>query len=497
MNAYAISTILFFVVSTVGLWRVFAKAGMPGWHSVVPFLNIITWIRVIGRPKWWLIPTLVPFVNVFMVLLLVVETLKCFGHNKLRQVTLAVLFPFIYVPFLGFSPKEIYCHPSKIELIKKSTLRDWAESIIFALVAATIIRTFFIEAYVIPTPSMENSLLVGDHLFVSKLSYGPRVPLTPVAFPLVHHTIPLLNVKSFTDAIQLPYYRFAGLKKIENNDIVVFNFPVGDTLSTKYQSTQDYYALVRQYGREEVWNNKQRFGDIITRPIDKRENFIKRCVAIAGDTLQIIDGQVFINGKMLEELPGTIGYFNVNTSDGGILPQRFTGNNHAKLVGRGGNGNFVYEMDVKAVEVAKKLPLITSIERYITPPEAYSGYVFPHNQAFDWNIDNFGPLYIPKKGETIELTQHNLILYERVITAYDGNRLEKKDGVVLINGRAQTHYTFKQDYFWLMGDNRMNSLDSRAWGFVPEDHVVGRPVFVWLNRVGGKFNLKKSFRLVD
>ncbi len=497
MNAYNIITIFLFLISISGLWRIFEKAGKPGWHAMVPFLNIITWIKVIEKPKWWLIPSLLPFVNIFMLLLLVVETLKCFKHGKLWQVTTAVLFPFIYLTFLGFSPKELYSRPSQIPEIKKSTARDWAESIIFALVAATIIRTFFIEAYVIPTPSMENSLLVGDHLFVSKISFGPRVPLTPIAFPLVHHTIPLLNVKSFTDFIKLPYYRFPGLKKIENNDIVVFNFPVGDTLSTAFQSTQDYYALVRQYGREEVLNNRQRFGNIITRPIDKRENFIKRCVAIAGDTLQIIAGQVFINGIKLEENPGTIHLYNVSTSDGAILPQRFTGNNYAKLLGRGDNGAFVYEMDVTAVEVAKKLPLITSIERLVTPVDMHHGFVFPHNQAFAWNIDNFGPLYIPQKGKTIELTRENLILYERVISAYERNTLEVKDGQVIINGQPQTRYTFKQDYFWLMGDNRINSLDSRAWGFVPEDHVVGRPVFVWLNRIGSKINFKKSFRLAD
>jgi signal peptidase I len=490
-----ILTILFFIVSTAGLWRIFSKAGKPGWHAVVPFLNIVTWIKVIGKPKWWIIPALLPFVNVFLLLLMVVETLKCFKHDRLWQITLAVLFPFVYIPFLGFSSKEIYTHPSQIVERKKSASRDWAESIIFALVAATIIRTFFIEAYVIPTPSMENSLLVGDHLFVSKLSYGPRVPLTPIAFPLVHHTI--FGMKSYTDKIQLPYYRFPGLKKIKNNDIVVFNFPVGDTLSTTYQSTQDYYALVRQFGRENVWNNKQRFGDIITRPIDKRENFIKRCVAIGGDTLQIIDGQVFINGQKLPEKTGTIHNYKIKTTGAAPFETRFTRDNNLVFRGRDDEGNYYFELDGSAVEKASSSPHVISVERIFAPAGNWSNYIYPHNPKFAWNIDNFGPLYIPKKGETIELTDDNVILYERVITAYEGNQLDVNDSQVLINGAPQTHYTFKQDYYWLMGDNRINSLDSRAWGFVPEDHVVGSPVFVWLNRTGTKINFKKSFRLVD
>jgi len=495
MSIYMILTILFSLISLAGLWRIFNKAGKPGWHAVVPLLNIITWIQVIGKPRWWIIPSLVPFVNVFMLLLMVVETLKCFKHNRLWQITVAVLFPFFYLPYLGFSQRKKYTHPSKIVEAKKSTARDWAESIIFALVAATIIRTFFIEAYVIPTPSMENSLLVGDHLFVSKLSYGPRVPITPIAFPLVHHTI--FGMKSFTDIIQLPYYRFPGLRRIANNDIVVFNFPVGDTLSTVFQSTQDYYSLVRQYGRENVWNNKQRFGNIMTRPVDKRENFIKRCVAIAGDTLQIIDGQVFINGKKLPEEPGTIHFYRVKTNGSAPFETRFTRERNLVFRGRDDAGNFYFEMDASAVEYARALPHIISVERIFAPVGSWSSHIFPHHPSFGWNIDNFGPLYIPKRGETIELTKENLILYERVITAYEGNELEVVGGQVLVNGIPQTHYTFNQDYFWMMGDNRINSLDSRAWGFVPEDHVVGRPVFVWLNRVGARINLNKSFRAVN
>ena len=304
MNLYLIVTILFFILSIIGMWGIFEKAGEKGWKVLVPFYNWYVWLQIIRKPLWWYIFLLVPFINVFVLLLMVVEVLKCFKKQGLLDQALGVLFPFVYLPYLAYSSKEQYSDPSKQPPVHKSAVREWVDAIIFAVIAASIIRIFLIEAYTIPTSSMEKTLLVGDYLFVSKLSFGPKVPNTPLAFPFVHHTLPLTeSTKSYLEWINLPYYRFPGLASIKNMDVVVFNYPDGDTLCTKLQSNASYYQLVRSYGRDAVWNNKQYFGDVIARPVDKRENFIKRCIGIAGDTIRIIDRVVYINGKP-EQNPG-------------------------------------------------------------------------------------------------------------------------------------------------------------------------------------------------
>ena len=365
---------------------------------------------------------------------------------------------------------------------KQTKVVEWVDAIIFAVIAATIIKMFFIEAYTIPTSSMEKSMMVGDYLFVSKTAYGPKMPNTPVSFPFVHHTMPLsTTMKSFSTIINNPYRRIAGFGKVKNDDVVVFNFPEGDTVSVTLQQTSSYYELVRLYGRDRVWSDKRTFGDIIYRPVDKRENYIKRCIGIPGDSIRIVSGMVYVNGKPQKEIPGIQYKYLINTNGTAI--------NNAALEKLDITRSEIEESDTRYIlpltaEQFKKMDtwkFIQSKERSLFPADYSDPALFPHDPKFSWNLDNFGPIWIPKKGVTINLSVENLPLYKRIIDVYEENDLQVKDGTIYINGTAVSTYTFKMDYFWMMGDNRNNSADSRYWGFVPEDHVVGKASFVWLS----------------
>jgi len=504
MNLYLIITLLFFILSMFGLWGIFEKAGEKGWKTLVPFYNWYIWLQIIKKPLWWYIFLLVPFINVFVILLMIVETLKCFRKNGILDHALGALFPFFYLPWLAFSKKEQYTDPAKLPLVIKSATREWVDAIIFAVIAASIIRIFLIEAYTIPTSSMEKTLLVGDYLFVSKLSYGPKVPNTPIAFPFVHHTLPLTeNTKSYLEWIKLPYYRFPGLEKVKNMDVVVFNYPDGDTLSTKFQSNASYYQLVRQVGRDAVWSNKQYFGDIIARPVDKRENFIKRCIGIAGDTIRIIDRTVYINGKP-EQNPGNRQFKYILRTNGDPINQKnFEKLDITETISTDNKGNYELTLSDHAIEKLKQYGNVVSIEPIIDPRGEWDPNIFPFDSAYPWNVDNFGPVWVPKQGVTIPINISNICFYERIISVFEGNRLEIKDGKIFINGKESKEYTFKMDYFWMMGDNRHNSADSRYWGFVPQDHVVGKAVFVWLSLdpnksiFDGKIRWRKLLRFVN
>jgi len=503
MNIYSILTLIFFIASIAGLYGIFQKAGYKGWFVIIPFYNLYIWLKIIKKPIWWYIFLLIPFIDVFVILLMIVEVCKCFKKYGLGPQALGVLFPFVYLPYLGFSAKEVYLDPDNRPEIKKTQVREWIDAIIFAVIAASIIRIFLIEAYTIPTSSMEKTLLVGDYLFVSKVSYGPKVPNTPLSFPFVHHTLPLTeNVQSYLEWIELPYYRFPGLAKIKNMDVVVFNYPDGDTVSTKFQSTVSYYQLVRQFGRDAVWNNKGYFGDIITRPVDKRENFIKRCIGISGDTIRIVDRKVYING-VEEKNPGKRQFKYLVQTDGGAINQR----NLEKLditesPSTDNNGNYWLTLSDESLEKLRQFSNVKSIQPEIQSKGVYDPNMFPFDSAYRWNVDNFGPVWVPKKGVTVNLNQHNICFYRRVISVFEGNKLEEKDGKIFINGKESNSYTFKMNYFWMMGDNRHNSADSRYWGFVPEDHVVGKAVFVWLSLdpnkslLAGKIRFNKLFRIV-
>ncbi len=493
---------LSFTIPTIFAWMLFEKAGKKGWMTLIPFFNLYIFLRIIKKPLWWYILLLFPFLNVFMYMLMLVELAKCYSKFGLGEQFLAVVFPIFYFPYLSMQKETVFVDPDERPEIKKSVVREWTDAIIFAVVAATIIRTFLLEAYTIPTSSMEKSLLVGDYLFVSKIAYGPKAPNTPLSFPFVHHTLPLSDIKSYVEWIKLPYFRFAGLTTVDHNDAVVFNYPTGDTVSTRFQSNVSYYTLVQEYGRKRVWTDKRNFGDIVVRPVDKRENYVKRCVGLPGDSIQIIDRQVYLNGEKAEN-PEKLQYqYRVLTDGSGINPKVLDRLN----ITEGGRtqipGQFSYFMTNEAKTEMEKLAIVKNVEVIAEPAGKWNPDIFPHDTAFKWNRDNFGPLFIPQKGVAFDINLDNIALYKRLIVTYEGNSLEVKGEKIYINGKVANNYTPIYDYYWMMGDNRHNSADSRFWGFVPEDHIVGKAEFVWLSLdpnkslFGGKIRWNKLFTLV-
>jgi len=364
---------------------------------------------------------------------------------------------------------------------KQTKVVEWVDAIIFAVIAATFIRMFFIEAYTIPTSSMEKSMLVGDYLFVSKTAYGPKTPNTPISFPFVHNTMPIIGGKSYSEIIERPYHRLAGFGKVKNNDVVVFHFPEGDTVATGIP-TQSYYQLVRGYGRNRVWSDKRNFGEIISRPVDKRENYIKRCIGIPGDEIKIVDGQVYVNGTAQQHFPGMQYDYVVQTNGTSINPKALD-KLHIAEDDRGvySSQRYLFPLTDDAVTQMKSFANVEAVTKTLQTAGEWDPAIYPSDKRFPWNVDNYGPITIPAKGTTIQLTVDNLPLYKRIIEIYEGNKLEVNGNQIKINGEVATSYTFKMDYYWMMGDNRHNSADSRYWGFVPEDHVVGKAKFIWLS----------------
>ena len=376
-----------------------------------------------------------------------------------------------------------YVWSHNVKMCQRSTIYktvyEWVNAIIFATVVATLVHIFIFQMYVIPTSSMERSLLVGDYLYVSKVAYGPQMPNTPLSFPFVHHTMPFSQTKkSFSEAIKWPYHRLKGLKPIRRNDVVVFNFPAGDTVLLEDPAVT-YYDVVREFersfGKEEGRKRLNQEYTIISRPVDKRENYIKRCIAIPGDSLEIRDGRAFINGEPQEPVPGLQYSYIVQTSSpftqyaiDNLGIREYTGN---------GSGYYMTLTDETAEKV-KALNNVISVRRDIYTP---NNGVFPQWDEPRWSQDNYGPIWIPAKGATVRLTTENLPLYRRIIEAYEGHELEERDGKIYIDGAEAAEYTFAMNYYWMMGDNRHNSADSRFWGFVPEDHIVGKASFVWLS----------------
>jgi signal peptidase I len=338
---------------------------------------------------------------------------------------------------------------SNQKMKRKSATREWFDAIVFAVIAATLIRTLLLEAYTIPTPSMERSLLVGDFLFVSKVNYGARTPMTPVAFPFAHHTMPIFNTKAYWEGIKLPYYRLPGLGKIKRGDVVVFNYPM--------DADEPY-----------------------SRPVDKRENYIKRCMGIPGDTLSIDNGQVFLNGSPAENPPEAQTTYAVVT-DGNEFNPKIISDLHISDVAQQTQTGFYMNMTKASANTLKSYSNIKSVEEELSPKGSADRNMFPHNDSFNWSLDNYGPIIIPKKGWTVKLDSTTIPLYKRVIEIYEQNQFEETANDVLINGKKADSYTFKMDYYWMMGDNRHNSADSRFWGFVPDDHIVGKALFIWMS----------------
>ncbi len=502
MQYHLLVTIPFFLLLHTGLALVFKKAGISWWKGLIPLYNVHIWLQLVGRPKWWLVFYMIPVLNFVMGIGIILDLIRSFGKQKFIDHALAVIFPYIYFIYLGLNKTDQYqgqeaAHAHTQQ--KKGQVREWLDAILFAGMAALLIRTFMLEAFMIPTTSMEGSLLAGDFLFVSKFHYGVRMPMAPLSVPFVHNTLPLTSgTKSYLDWITLPYSRLPALKEVKRNEIVVFNYPDDD-----------------------VNPDVPELGYIKT--ISMKQNYIKRCVAVGGDLLEVRNGELYINNApawKAEHLQTSYYVSGIGgrrlEKEGFRLPPS-TNANAVPVSQNQANMSDVWELNmseatkkrIEAIPGVKIMPEISDlktmdsmmVQRYIAnekssllgnplDPNPYSPK--PKNAMFPkkpdrvvWTRDNFGPLWIPQKGATIPLNDSTIVFYEKCIKVYEHNTLEFKDGKWLLNGVAATTYTFKMNYYWMMGDNRHQSLDSRYWGYVPEDHIVGRPWFVLFSYENG------------
>ncbi|MEQ9592527.1 MAG: signal peptidase I [Cyclobacteriaceae bacterium] len=453
-----ITLLIFRIGVTIGYWKLFEKAGIEGWKSLIPIYSEFWLIKIVGKPSWWVLYLFIPILNIFSFYVLLFDLLRCYGKNSLMNQFLIIFVGPFYLPYLGFSKEVTYLGKlDDLEEEKKSAMSEWTEAIAFAVVAATLIRWLIMEAYTIPTPSMENSLLVGDFLFVSKFHYGTRTPKTPLQVPLTHQKIWFTDVPSYVEWVQLPQYRLPSISSVKREDVVVFNVPP-----------------------VELNDNKQY-------PVDLKTNYIKRCVGTPGDVLRIVDRQVIVNDKPLVNPPDMQLSYLVTAKD------EINERNLAKLgvdpddysyLGRPEENKAVYQMhltEAKSKEI-EQLPYVISVGLDYRMNNGTDLRIFPRSKYSRWNGDNYGPLTIPKEGMTIPVNDSTMAFYGNTIKLYDHNEnVVVKNGTLTIDGREVTEYTFKQNYYFMMGDNRHNSLDSRYWGFVPEDHIVGKAFFIWLS----------------
>ncbi len=511
--------LVFYVLVSISLYPVFEKAGLPGWKALVPGLNLVEWCKLIGQPGWWAALLLIPIVNFFIFAGMAVDLVRSFKKYDFWHSAVAVILAPVAFAYLGLSKEEAYDgptlikekeyaqqiqeakeagHTAKLKKLhrenpyRKSAAREWVEAVVFAVFAAAFIRMFLIEAYVIPTPSMEGSLLVGDFLFVSKAHYGIRLPQTIAMVPLLHNRIPVLNRESYLKKPSLNYNRLPALESIDRNDPVVFNFPEGDSVYVLPGRTWSVYDVERgalngtEYGSYVPLIKKGKV-PLTVRPMDKEDHYIKRCIAIPGDSLEIRDREVYINGAP-GEMPSHVQFlYIVNAPNGLNMTQLFKwGLSRDDISQNPNNPNpNEYYMHLGHEEKEK----IQSIDPAITiePVQFRQRLLFPYDAEHygNWTVDNYGPIYIPKKGATVKLDPKSINFYRRIISVYEDNDYYEKDGQYFINGEAATEYTFKMNYYWMMGDNRHNSEDSRVWGYVPENHIVGKPLFIWFSTKEG------------
>ena len=498
-------------VHFLGTYRLYIKAGRKGWEALVPIYNAVVLMQIIRRPKWWVILLFIPIINLMMFPAVWVETLRSFGRTKWVDTLLVILTLGLYLFVVNYDSKTTY--DKDRDLNSKSWFGEWISALMFAVIAATLVHNYFIQPYIIPTGSLEKTLLIGDFLFVSKFHYGARTPTSAVAFPMVHDTIPIIKKRSYLKKPQLPYFRLPGFQDVKRNDIVVFSWPA-DTVRKFF---------VREKG--------------IIKPIDKKSNYVKRCVGIPGDSLEIINGFVYINGVQ-NALPDRAktqythyGYNNKGVSSRKLLNAGYKDFNRKYKIRKATQATYdeiapfilgvlssedeyytvitpssgippeiIGKLRISAKELldAKKEIILTvleakeilrtgivdSIVQKITQTKTANINFFPNAIPYDWNEDNFGPILIPKAGMTIDINEQTLPLYKKIIREYEKNELSKEGSKIFIDGKEASSYTFEQDYYWMMGDNRHRSEDSRYWGYVPEDHVVGKPVLVWFSIEG-------------
>jgi signal peptidase I len=457
----ALQWFIFFLVVQVihglGTWKLYEKAGRKSWEAFIPVYNSIILMKIINRPTWYTALLFVPIVNLIMFIVVWVETLRSFGKNTTKDTLLGVLTLGFYIYYINYFEDVSYKRDRSLVPVTKTG--DTIASLLYAIIVATLVHTYVMQPFNIPTSSLEKSLLVGDFLFVSKFHYGARTPSTAVALPMVHDSLMVVKGKSYLSKPQLPSFRFPGLQKIKHNDIVCFNWPA-DTV---------YQFFVKSKG--------------INKPKDKRSNYVKRCVGLPGDNLSIKEGFVYINNKklILPERAKPQYSYDLKT-DGSAFDSNYIVNEIGITDGvyptEKQNEYIIGALTDEGANKLKTNPAVKSLTKRITPaPNTVDPYIFPYNQK--WSPDNFGPIYIPEANKTVVLNKETLPLYRRLITIYENNKLEEKGGKIYINDKEATNYTFKQDYYWMMGDNRHRSEDSRYWGFVPMDHVVGKPVFIW------------------
>jgi signal peptidase I len=458
------------VVHFIGTWKLYVSAGRKSWEAAIPVYNAIVLLKIIGRPSWWTILLFLPIINLIVFPVIWVETLRSFGKNSTLDKVLGVATFGLYIAYISYTQKLNYTPDRSTEPVNKTA--DTVSSLLFAIVVATFVHTYFIQPFTIPTSSLEKTLLVGDFLFVSKVNYGARTPMTTVALPMVHDTIPLTKKKSYLTWPELPYFRLPGFQTIERNDIVVFNWPI-DT----------------------VYKFRDQSGLRVDKPIDKKSNYVKRCVGVPGDQFEIKDGIVFVNGKELILPERARPQFSYKVALDGKTPIDFEYLLQDMDITDGAgfmdaekrDTLFIAALTAANAERLQQIPGITGVQKIISK-EVEPG-IFPHINK--WNRDNFGPIYIPQQGKTVALNLETLPFYKAIITDYEKNDLKVTGSEIRINGKIATSYTFQQNYYWMMGDNRHNSEDSRYWGYVPENHIVGKPTFIWMSYDSNAKGLKK------